>query len=353
MTNKRILIIDDEAPMRYLLERQLCRSGYTVMEAHDGFSGVSEAQSQTPDLIVLDLMMPGIDGFEVFRRLRATPKTAVIPVIFLSGSVNAEMRRLAFAMGAAEVLAKPHQISDLASVVDGIFRRQEAQAEPPQKGRVVALYAMAEGHASTAMAIYLSRMVALHSTWPVLLIDLDLTLSPVACRLSLRRTPHILHLLEHAPVPMTAAEVAPYVQQHHAGLGVIAAPEQPAEYDFASLPRLRAALDELRTLGYYVVIHLGHDLTDLALSAMRGADLVCAMTQQAGADGQYAAFVSSVVSRGVDAARLTPIVGDLADLGLRATANQASDPIAKRVPSRFGPPNRSVQSPQLALEAFL
>lgn len=315
MSSKRILIIDDEAPLRYLLERQLCRSGYRVIEAEDGYAGVSAAMAHGPDLIVLDLMMPGIDGFEVLRRLRSNTMTALIPVIFLSGAVNADVRRQAFALGATDVLAKPHQVTDLASVVAGVFRRQAALTEAPQKGRVVSLYTLGSVQSSTAMAVYLSRMVALHTAWPVLLIDLDLERSPIASRLSMHHVPHIFDLLDNAPVPLTMDEVVPYVQQQHIGLGVIAAPDGPMELDASDMPRLRAALDELRALGYYVVIHLGNEPADLALSAMRGSDLVCALANHPADEDQYAAFVAAATARGVDAQRITPVVGDLVEIG--------------------------------------
>lgn len=352
MSTKRILIIDDEAPMRYLLERQLCRSGYSVIEAEDGFSGISSAQAHGPDLIVLDMMMPGIDGFEVYRRLRAATATARTPIVFLSGAVNAETRRRAFELGAADVLAKPHQVSELVSVVDGIFRRQEAQTEPAQKGRVVSLYALNQGQSSTGMAVYLSRMVALHTTWPVLLIDLDMVYSPIASRLLLHRSPHVLQLLDHAPVPMTMDEVAPYVQRQHVGLGVIAAPEGSQELDFSVLPRLRAALEELRAVGYYVVLHLGGQMTDLALSAMRGSDLVCALTDPKATDGRYEAFVASVAERGVDVSRLTPVVGDVIENGRRPTLKKPAAPNGSRPASPTRLQRRGLNASHLA-EALL
>lgn len=341
MCSKRILIIDDEAPMRYLLERQLCRAGYMVSEAKDGFAGLSAVANEVPDLVVLDLMMPGIDGFEVFRRLRGNYATAAIPVVFLSGSVNNSTRRRAFAMGAADILAKPHQITDLASVVEGVFRRQEAHNEETSRGRVVSLFSLTPGQSSTTMAVNLSRTVALHTTWPVLLIDLDLEFSPVASRLSLRRTPHILHLLEHAAVPMTTEEVAPYIQPQHVGMGVITAPIAPADGDVASLPRLRAALDELRASGYYVVIHLGNELTDLALSAMRGSDLVCALTATPDTSDAYEAFVRSAAARGVDPTRITPIGGDLVEVGgatqIGASITMPPNRVVPDSPIRVGP----------------
>lgn len=346
MSNKRILIIDDEAPLRYLLERQLCRAGYGVLEAADGFAGVAAALAQDPDLIILDLLMPGINGFETFRRLRSNSRTADIPVILLSGSVNGELRRRAFALGAADVLAKPHDINDLPTVIDSVLRRAAAADEPPARGRIVSLFGLSPRATSTGMALYLSRMVALHSTWPVLLADLDLALSPVAARLDLRRSPHILSLLHHAAVPMTAAEVAPYTQPQHSGLGVITAPLTDDEVDIASLPRLRAALEELRAIGYYVVLHLGSDLTDLALSAMRGSDLVCALTPVA-ANGEYDRFVAAAVARGVDSSRLVPVVSELTETG--------SHPSRNGLPTRRSAPRSTPVAPGQwqALKLFL
>jgi hypothetical protein len=211
------------------------------------------------------------------------------------------------------------------------------------------------------MAVYLSRSVALHTTWPVLLIDLDLALSPVASRLSLRRSPHVLQLLDHAPVPMTMNEVTPYVQQQHVGLGVIAAPGEPVELDVASLPRLRAAIEELRAVGYYVVIHLGHELTDLALSAMRGSDLVCALATdavtsaaaQAEVDGQYNAFIAEVVARGVDASRITPVAGDLAALAAPPQPGRAALGAAGQTAANPRSQAKADALRRQALDAFL
>lgn len=351
MTDKRILVIEDEAPLRYLLERQLCRAGYQVITAEDGFTGVAAALAHAPDLIVLDLMMPGIDGFEVFRRLRNNSRTAAIPVVFLSGSVNAAMRRRAFDMGATDVLAKPHQVGELAAVLDGIFRRQDQPSGPPLRGRVVALFATESGASSTAMALYLSRMVALHTTWPVLLLDLDLTTSPVAARLALPRSPHIMELLNQAAVPITPEEVTPYAQRQHVGLDVITAPHGAGEIDCASLPRLRAALDELRALGYYVVMHLGSEMSDLALSAMRGADLVCALMSPPDKADRYGQFVAAVTGRGVEAARITLIAGEAAAAdGWTRTGLPATLAPARGEPL---PAKALVQNPRLALDAVL
>ena len=99
MTQKKILIIDDEFPMRYLIEHQLKREGFTVTLAKDGPDGLTAVNQHRPDLVVLDVMMPGMDGFEVCQQIKTTPETSQIPVIFLTASEAKEYKTLAFAVG--------------------------------------------------------------------------------------------------------------------------------------------------------------------------------------------------------------------------------------------------------------
>ncbi|MEZ4636426.1 MAG: response regulator [Caldilineaceae bacterium] len=88
----KILIIDDEATIRRLLSVLLKRNGHEVLEAADGETGVETANNHQPDIILLDIMMPRVDGFETLRRLRANPNTAEIPVIFVSAKSQVEDR---------------------------------------------------------------------------------------------------------------------------------------------------------------------------------------------------------------------------------------------------------------------
>ncbi|HXJ67934.1 MAG TPA: response regulator, partial [Verrucomicrobiae bacterium] len=84
MANQRILIADDEPDIRLVLRTRLERDGYSVLEARDGAEAVAMARSEMPDLIVLDVMMPEMDGVEVCNRLRASFTTRGIPVIMLT-----------------------------------------------------------------------------------------------------------------------------------------------------------------------------------------------------------------------------------------------------------------------------
>ena len=81
----KILVVDDDENTLYVLEQMLVQKGYEVLTARNGIDGLKLAVQEVPDLVVLDVMMPGLDGFEVCRRLRHGPNTAQIPVLLLSG----------------------------------------------------------------------------------------------------------------------------------------------------------------------------------------------------------------------------------------------------------------------------
>ena len=101
-----ILVIDD-TPANLTLINQLLRTDYRVRLANHGLKGLALAASTRPSLILLDIMMPGIDGYEVCRRLKANPETAEIPVIFLTAKSAAEDEELGLALGAADFIHKP------------------------------------------------------------------------------------------------------------------------------------------------------------------------------------------------------------------------------------------------------
>ncbi len=102
-----VLVVDDEEDIRGLLRLILSRAGYDVQEAGDGESALAFLQNDLPDLILLDLLMPGIDGFEVCRRVRAGQRTKAIPILILSAMTDSHSRQEGLRAGATKYLTKP------------------------------------------------------------------------------------------------------------------------------------------------------------------------------------------------------------------------------------------------------
>jgi diguanylate cyclase (GGDEF)-like protein len=121
MSNK-VLIIDDSIPLHKLITAYLEPDGQICSSAYDGEAGLIAAANLRPDLILLDVDMPRMDGFEVCRRLKANPETAAIPVIFVSGSAVLDNRVKALDLGASDFVSKPFKPSELRARVRAALR---------------------------------------------------------------------------------------------------------------------------------------------------------------------------------------------------------------------------------------
>jgi two-component system phosphate regulon response regulator PhoB len=121
----RILIVEDERDIADLIGFNLQRAGYQIIKAHDGLEGTYLALRERPDLILLDLMLPGRDGYAVFQKLRRDQRTAHTPVIILTASVRAEDRIRGLEAGADDYLTTPFSPKELMLRVQAVLKRSD------------------------------------------------------------------------------------------------------------------------------------------------------------------------------------------------------------------------------------
>jgi DNA-binding response OmpR family regulator len=122
----RVLVIDDEAPIRLLCRVNLEAEGMTVLEAGDGPAGLHEARSSNPDVILLDVMMPGLDGWAVAEQLVDDAKTRDIPIVFLTDRAELRDRARGLELGGVDYVTKPFNPVELASLVRKLLARVRA-----------------------------------------------------------------------------------------------------------------------------------------------------------------------------------------------------------------------------------
>lgn len=125
MTTTTILVIDDEAPIRLLCRVNLEAEGMSVLEAGDGPSGLERAREEQPDLVLLDVMMPGLDGWGVAEQLLERHDTAGIPIIFLTARAEFRDRARGLEIGGVDYITKPFNPVELAPLVRGLLDRIE------------------------------------------------------------------------------------------------------------------------------------------------------------------------------------------------------------------------------------
>lgn len=119
----RVLVVDDEAPIRLLCRVNLEAEGMEVLEASDGIEGVEAARTRRPDVILLDVMMPGMDGWQVAERLVEDESTTHIPLIFLTARAELRDRAKGLELGGVDYITKPFNPVELASVVERLLER--------------------------------------------------------------------------------------------------------------------------------------------------------------------------------------------------------------------------------------
>lgn len=120
-----ILVVDDERRYRELLEMNLVRRGYRVLQAADGLSALNAVEVEEPDLVVLDVMLPDLDGYEVCRRIR---EYSQVPIIMLTAKAEREQKIQGLQLGADDYVTKPFAADELLARIEAVLRRSEANA---------------------------------------------------------------------------------------------------------------------------------------------------------------------------------------------------------------------------------
>jgi two-component system alkaline phosphatase synthesis response regulator PhoP len=130
--DKKILVIEDDPATLRLINYSLRHEGYQVLTASNGLEGIRKAHNEKPDLIILDVMLPGIDGFEICHRLRSEPDTAKLSILMLSAKAQEIDKDTGLKVGADAYLAKPAAPADIVSRVESLLAPKK-RASPAQE----------------------------------------------------------------------------------------------------------------------------------------------------------------------------------------------------------------------------
>ncbi|MCL2878551.1 MAG: response regulator transcription factor [Acidobacteria bacterium] len=137
MAEGLVLVIDDEKDLLELVRYNLEKEGYQVRTAEDGENGLEAAVREMPDIVIVDLMLPGIDGLDVCRRLRADQRMARTPIIMLTAKTTETDRVVGLEMGADDYITKPFSPRELAARIKAVLRRVSSQQPPVSQSRII------------------------------------------------------------------------------------------------------------------------------------------------------------------------------------------------------------------------
>lgn len=280
----RILVIDDEPLYHKMIAHALEAEKYQLEFASNGKEGLQKAKMLKPDLVITDVMMPDIDGYEVTRLLRREPAFAHIPILVLTAQAGLQNKLKSFEAGADDHLTKPFEPEELAARLAALLRRAEIASPRSVPGavheeaRLIALHSLRGGTGCSSLAVNLG--VGLASLWgtPTILLDLTMIAGQVALMLNatLKRT--WADVAKYSPAEMDIDMLESIVGCHESGMAFIAAPTYPTEAETISADVLDASLQLLRQNYDYMVADLPHDFTDIVVHTLDKADVILLTT---------------------------------------------------------------------------
>jgi pilus assembly protein CpaE len=273
----KILVVDDDPNVQRLLQYTLKQEGYEVILAGDGAEGFRLWGAEAPDLILLDVVIPGIDGYQVAQKIRAEePASTHVPIIMLTAEREVEQKVRGLRAGADDYLIKPFHPAELLARIKSLLARfapSETLLAKPPLGRVLAFYPAKGGVGSTTIAI--NAAIALHRELgrKVCLVDANLQFGDHRVFLDLGLDRKSIVDVVSAPA-IDADLVKQVLVKHDSGVDLLLAPPSPETAELVRPEHLPHIAEVLRTLYDYVLIDVDKRLDDVNLGVFEAAEIV-------------------------------------------------------------------------------
>lgn len=274
----KILLIDDEPIYYKQLLPATKKADYDLQYARSGTEGLAALSTHNPDMIIVDLRLPDIDGFEIISRLRKDPHYSQIPVMIVTGKDDLKNKLKAFEMGADDFLVKPFEPEELVARLGILARRGKAmkfvqQMETDQEKTcvVISFHSLRGGGGNSSLALNLA--LALRSIWeePTLLIDAVLTAGQIAMMMDAAPGATWEEYVNVAPNEIDDNVIGDLICTHSNGLHFVAAPKYPISFDSVPHELWQSAIEKFMKRYTFIVIDTSHDFSDLTISMLNAS----------------------------------------------------------------------------------
>ena len=275
----KILIIDDDKIYLKMIEHALASSGHELSFTADGVQGLAQANVINPDLLICDVMMPALNGYEVVRRLRRDDRFAKLPIMLLTAQTDLNEKLAGFEAGADDYMTKPFAPTELTARVENLLKKSQSETaatltleKTTGNAHILAVHNLRGGVGNSTVAVNLG--VGLYNLWekPTILVDMVLTAGQVALMMnaSLRRT--WADLANHSPEMIDIFTLHSIISHHDLGVDIIAAPTFPPEADLLTTNHFIRSFALLKEHYEYIVVDLPHDFRESAYNVLDISD---------------------------------------------------------------------------------
>jgi CheY-like chemotaxis protein len=268
---EKILIVDDDLDTLRLVGLMLQHQGYRINAASSGIQSILMAQTDKPDLILLDIMMPEMDGYEVARKLRSDPNTSNIPIIMFTAKTQVDDKVAGFEAGADDYLTKPTQPRELFAHVKAVLARGKKPSgiTPPQptsksRGYITGVMAVKGGLGVSTLTVNLGISLQARSKKDVIIAEYRPGLGTFGLDLGFLNPEGLNRLLESPPDEITQSSIENELFQHKSGVRLLLSSYDPVNAKYlTSVDQFEAITRYLAYMASHIVIDLGPGITPI------------------------------------------------------------------------------------------
>ncbi len=265
---EKILIIDDDVDTLRLVGLLLQKQGYSISAATNGEQGLAKALTEKPDIILLDVMMPDMDGYEVARRLRRNPSTKQTPILMFTAKGQLDDKVVGFEAGADDYLTKPTHPSELQAHIRALLARAGAKnitevkaGQYDHHGYIIGVLSARGGLGVSTFASNLAGALFTRTQDDVILAELTPGQGTLGMDLGVPQQKGLNELLSGTPVEITREKVNSLLVPHSSGLKLLLASENPRDIQLtAQTNHYEILVARLASLGRFIVLDLGAGL---------------------------------------------------------------------------------------------
>ena len=344
---EKILIVDDDLDTLKLVGLMLQRQGYEIIAANSGSQGLAKAASERPDLMLLDVMMPDMDGYEVTRRVRSDPGLAHIPIIMFTAKTLIDDKVAGFEAGVDDYLTKPTHPSELTAHVKAVLARaSSSRAAPTERARVVAFTAAKGGMGTTTLALNASVALA-QGDEDVILADLRPGAGTLGLLLGYTKSTGLTNLLNKRADEISMRLVEGQLITHSSGVRLLLASSLPSECNLAGhIPQLEAVVKNLAAMCKLLILDLPPGVPEINRKLVNACDkLVIVIEPQRVSLQQAKALLAELEGVGYGQGRVDLVLMNRERSGLQMNWQQVQEFLGLNVASIITP------APELAYQA--
>lgn len=356
---EKILIVDDDMDTLKLVGLMLQKQGYDISAASNGALGLAKALEEKPDLILLDVMMPDMDGYEVTRRLRRNPVTSSIPILMFTAKTQLDDKVTGFEAGADDYLTKPTHPTELQAHVRALLarspKRDKGAAEPAapaaqkeQKAYVIGVLSARGGLGVSTIAVNLAAAFQSRLQSGIVLAELTPGRGTLGLDLGVPNQKGLSELLQLNPAEVTRDKTVSALVAHNSGIKFLLASENPRDVALLmQTQNLEAVVARLSTLARIVVLDLGTGLPPFSQKVLPQCnERIVLMEPTPNSIIHSKLLIDSIVGLQIDRKGITAVLNNRQRSEAQVPLNQAQEMLGQPISATFTP------APELFLQAM-